>query len=153
MEIKIDDLSGGEVVKLLEEHMSDMLATSPPGSVHALDHAALKSPEITFFSGWEGPQLLGCVALKRLNSKHVELKSMRTSTSARKMGVATKLLGHVLNIATERGYKSVSLETGSQDFFKPARNLYEKHGFRYCAPFSSYKNDPNSKFMTRELSE
>jgi len=153
MEIIIDDLSGGEVVKLLEEHMSDMLATSPPGSIHALDHVALKSPEFTFFSGWEGPQLLGCVALKRLNSKHVELKSMRTSTSARKMGVATKLLSHVLSIATETGYESVSLETGSQDYFKPARKLYEKHGFRYCAPFSSYENDPNSKFMTRELGE
>ena len=151
MKIIIDDLSGGEVLELLEEHMSDMLATSPPESVHALDHVALKSPEITFFSGWHGEQLLGCVAIKHLNPKHVELKSMRTSAGARNMGVATKLLNHVLNIATERGYETVSLETGSQEYFKPARKLYEKHSFEYCAPFSNYVNDLNSKFMTREL--
>ena len=78
---------------------------------------------------------------------------MRTSTSARNMGVATKLLNHVLNVGVERGYTNISLETGSQEYFAPARKLYEKHGFRYCAPFSSYEEDPNSKFMTRDLSE
>jgi putative acetyltransferase len=153
MEIKIDDLSSGEVIKLLEEHLADMYAISPPESVHALDVKALKSPKITFFSAWESGELLGCLAIKELTPEHIELKSMRTSQSARKSGVATKLLSHALNTAIERGYRKASLETGTQDFFKPARNLYEKFGFTYCEPFADYKLDPHSHFLTRELVE
>ncbi|EIA0834514.1 GNAT family N-acetyltransferase [Vibrio parahaemolyticus] len=153
MEIKIDDLSGGEVIKLLEEHLADMYATSPPESVHALDVDALKSPDITFFSGWVNGKLQGCLAIKQLTSRHIELKSMRTSSSSRKSGVATKLLTHALNTAIANGYHKVSLETGTQQFFQPARNLYEKFGFTYCEPFANYKLDPHSYFMTRELVE
>ncbi|MDG2784121.1 GNAT family N-acetyltransferase [Vibrio parahaemolyticus] len=153
MEIIIDDLSGGEVIQLLEEHLADMYATSPAESVHALDVNALKSPEITFFSAWIGDELKGCLAVKRLTATHIELKSMRTTSAARKSGVATRLLKHALNIAIEQGYNEVSLETGSEDFFKPARSLYEKFGFGYCEPFANYKEDPNSRFMTRALVE
>lgn len=153
MEIKIDDLSGGEVIKLLEEHLADMYATSPPESVHALDVDALKSPDITFFSGWFGGELQGCLAIKQLTPQHIELKSMRTSNSSRKSGVATKLLTHALNTAIDNGYQKVSLETGTQGFFQPARNLYEKFGFTYCDPFADYKIDPHSHFMTRGLVE
>ncbi len=153
MEIKIDDLSGGEVIKLLEEHLADMYATSPPESVHALDVDALKSPDITFFSGWFGGELQGCLAIKQLTPQHIELKSMRTSSSSLKSGVATKLLTHALNAAIDKGYQKVSLETGTQDFFRPARNLYEKFGFTNCAPFSDYELDPHSHFMTRKLVE
>ncbi len=153
MEIVIDDLSGGEVIQLLEEHLAEMHATSPPESVHALDVNALRSSEITFFSGWIGNELKGCLAIKRLNPTHIELKSMRTTSASRKSGVASKLLKHVLNVAIDQGYQKVSLETGSEDFFKPARSLYEKFGFGYCEPFANYKEDPNSRFMTRELVE
>lgn len=153
MEIVIDDLSGGEVIKLLEEHLADMYATSPPESVHALDVDALKSPDITFFSCWFGGELQGCLAIKQLTPQHIELKSMRTSSSSRNSGVATKLLTHALNVAIDRGYKMVSLETGTQEFFRPARNLYEKFGFTYCGPFSDYELDPHSHFMTRGLVE
>jgi putative acetyltransferase len=152
MKIIVDDLSSGEVIKLLEEHLADMYATSPPENVHALDVDKLKSPDITFFSGWLDGNLQGCLAVKKLDSSHLELKSMRTSTSARKSGVATKLLQHALNFATEQGYQQVSLETGSQAFFEPARNLYEKFGFSYCGPFSVYIEDPHSRFMTISLS-
>ncbi|MGR5279626.1 GNAT family N-acetyltransferase [Vibrio rotiferianus] len=153
MEIKIDDLSGGEVIKLLEEHLADMYATSPAESVHALDVEALKSPDITFFSGWVNGELQGCLAIKQLTPRHVELKSMRTSNSSRKSGVATQLLTHALNTAIDKGYRKVSLETGTQQFFQPARNLYEKFGFTYCEPFSDYELDQHSHFMTRELVE
>ncbi|MGF1713165.1 GNAT family N-acetyltransferase [Vibrio kagoshimensis] len=153
MEIKIDDLSGGEVIELLEEHLADMYATSPPESVHALDVDALKSSDITFFSGWVNGELQGCLAIKQLNPRHVELKSMRTSSSSRKSGVATKLLTHALNTVIDKGYRKVSLETGTQQFFQPARNLYEKFGFTYCEPFANYELDPHSHFMTRELVE
>ncbi|PMM56366.1 GNAT family N-acetyltransferase [Vibrio splendidus] len=151
MDIKIDDLSGGEVIELLEEHLADMYATSPPESVHALDIKDLKSPEITFFSAWKENQLLGCVAIKELDTQHAELKSMRTTQFARQSGVASKLLQHVLDTAAARQYQQISLETGSEDYFKAARNLYEKFGFGYCEPFADYELDPYSQFMTIEL--
>lgn len=151
MEIKIDDLSGGEVIELLEEHLADMYATSPPESVHALDIEALKSPEITFFSAWKDNQLLGCVAIKELDHSHAELKSMRTSQFARQSGVASKLLQHALDTAIIRQYQRISLETGSEAYFKPARSLYEKFGFDYCEPFADYRLDPNSHFMSIEV--
>lgn len=153
MEIKIDDLSGGDVIQLLEEHLSDMHATSPVESAHALDVEALKSPSITFFSGWLGGELQGCLAIKELTPQHIELKSMRTTSTSRKSGIASKLLTHALNLAIERGYQQASLETGSHDYFLPARNLYQKFGFRYCGPFADYKIDPHSVFMTKALVE
>lgn len=151
MEIIIDDLSNGKVIKLLEEHLADMYATSPAESVHALDVDSLKSPEITFFSCWTGDELQGCLAIKQLTPEHIELKSMRTANMARKSGVASHLLTHVLGVASDNGYRTVSLETGSEEFFKPARALYEKFGFSYCGPFADYKEDPYSRFMTKEL--
>ncbi|WP_375749647.1 GNAT family N-acetyltransferase [Vibrio sp. HN007] len=151
MEIKIDDLSGGEVLALLEEHLADMYATSPPESVHALDIDELKSPEITFFSAWLDEKLMGCVAIKQHSQELAEIKSMRTTTIARKSGVGSKLLQHILEESTSRGYQRISLETGAEDYFKPARALYEKFGFSYCDPFADYKPDPNSRFMTLSL--
>jgi putative acetyltransferase len=151
MDIKIDDLLGGEVIALLEEHLADMYATSPAESVHALDVESLKSPEITFFSGWADGQLMGCVAIKELDGAHVELKSMRTSSHARHSGVGSELLAHVLKVAKSRGYSQVSLETGAEDYFTAARNLYEKFAFDYCDPFSDYQPDPNSRFMTLNI--
>ena len=102
MEIKRDDLAGGEVISLLEEHLADMYATSPAESVHALDIGALKSPAITFYSCWKNGELLGCAALRELDANHVELKSMRTASNARNLGVASTLLQHLLTVATER---------------------------------------------------
>lgn len=149
--IVVDDLSSGAVVALLEEHLADMYATSPPESVHALDADSLKSPEITFYSGWRGEDLLGCVALKQLSKCHLELKSMRTSNKARNLGFGKKLLEHVLEVAKQKEVARISLETGSQAFFEPARNLYQKYGFEFCRPFANYEDDPNSKFMTKLL--
>ncbi|CCN71943.1 GNAT family N-acetyltransferase [Vibrio nigripulchritudo] len=151
MEIKIDLLDGQEIVALLNEHLEDMYATSPPESVHALDLDALKKPDITFWSAWDEGELLGCAALKQLDDNHAEIKSMRTARTARNRGVASQLLKHVLNVAKERNYSRLSLETGSMEFFKPARTLYEKHGFEYCPPFADYQPDPNSEFMTKKL--
>jgi putative acetyltransferase len=151
MDIKIDNLESGDVLQLLQEHMQDMLATSPAESVHALDVPALKAPSITFFSAREGGQLLGCVAIKELSTANAELKSMRTHSHARNTGVASTLLEHILVVAKKRGYVSLSLETGSMAFFKPARKLYQKYGFTPCEPFSNYLSDPNSTFMSIDL--
>ncbi|EIV8643814.1 GNAT family N-acetyltransferase [Vibrio parahaemolyticus] len=151
MRIEIDDLERPQVLALLEEHLQDMYATSPPESVHALDVSKLKLPSITFWTGWDGEQLLGCVAMSQLEDGHAELKSMRTTSSARKQGVASRLLNHVIEQAKHQGIQRLSLETGSMAFFEPAHRLYEKHGFVYCEPFGDYQPDPNSRFMTLAL--
>ena len=151
MEIKIDDLTGTEVVELLREHLQSMARHSPPESIHALDLEALRKPEITFWSVWEGSELAGCGALKELDAQHAEIKSMHTASSYRRKGVATRLLQHILDEAKRRCYLRISLETGSMDAFEPARKLYAKFGFTYCGPFAAYVEDPNSVFMTREL--
>ncbi|MBD2091751.1 GNAT family N-acetyltransferase [Microcoleus sp. FACHB-1515] len=151
MEVRIDDLSGSEIAEFLEEHIRDMKSVSPPESKHALDLEGLRKPEITFWTVWESNQLIGCGAIKELDANHAEIKSMRTSVEYRGKGVASMLLEHILNEAKLRGYRQISLETGSMPFFEPARNLYAKYGFEYCAPFSTYKEDPNSVFMTKAL--
>jgi len=139
------------VLALLEEHLSDMYATSPPESVHALDVKALKASNNTFFSGWKQQQLAGCVAIKTLDTHSAELKSMCTAKPFRGCGVASQLLLFALEHAKMKEFSSVSLETGTQDYFFAARTLYKKFGFVDCGPFGSYSIDPNSHFMTRAL--
>ena len=137
--------------ELLQEHLRGMARLSPPESVHALDIEALRRPEITFWTVWEGGELLGCGALKELDPRHGEIKSMRTSASHLRKGVARRLVDHILAEARRRGYGRISLETGSMEAFEPARNLYASFGFTYCGPFADYVEDPYSVFMTREV--
>jgi len=151
MEIKIDDLTGTEVIALISEHLQSMLEHSPPESVHALNLEGLKAPEITFWSAWEQGELLGCGALKELERHHGEIKSMRTSTKHLRKGVASRMLTNIIEEAKQRGYRRLSLETGSMEAFEPARKLYEQFGFAYCSPFADYIEDPNSVFMTKQL--
>ncbi|MED1205423.1 GNAT family N-acetyltransferase [Heyndrickxia acidicola] len=151
MEIKIDDLTSSEVAELVKEHLHGMAVHSPPESIHALNTKELQNPDITFWSAWEGKELVGCGALKELDCQHGEVKSMRTSKKHLRKGVAGRILRHILNEAKQRGYKSLSLETGSMKAFEPARRLYESFGFQYCGPFSDYKLDPNSVFMKKDL--
>lgn len=151
MEIKVDDLSRPEVIALLNEHLRHMIAITPRGCVHALDIEALKKPEITFWSVWEGSTLRGCGALKQLDPYHAEIKSMRTAATCQKKGVASHLLQFILDEARKRRYRRVSLETGSYEAFIPARNLYEKFGFTCCEPFADYTENSHSVFMTMTL--
>ena len=151
MKIVLDDLSGKEIARFLEEHIEDMKSTSPPESKHALDLEGLKSPEVSFWSVYDDGCLVACGAIKELDIFHGEIKSMRTTTAVRGKGFASKLLRHILDTAKSRGYKTVSLETGSMAFFAHARKLYINHGFQICRPFGHYKEDPNSVFMSKEL--
>lgn len=150
-EIKVDNLSSPAIALFLEEHIHEMKAVSPPESKHALDLEGLRKPEITFWTVWDGATLIGCGAIKELNAEHAEVKSMRTAASHRRKGIASKLLQHIVEEAKQRGYRRLSLETGAMPYFAAARDLYEKFGFTYCAPFSTYKEDPNSVFMTKPL--
>lgn len=152
MEIRLDDLTGREVIALLEEHLRCMARVSPRESRHALDLDGLRRPEITFWSIWIGSALAGCGALKQLDLGHGEIKSMRTAYLFQRQGVASRMLEYIIEEARRRGYKRLSLETGSMGYFEPARRLYARFGFVVSGPFGSYREDPNSVFMTRELS-
>ena len=151
MDIKIDDLSGNEVPELLREHLQDLALHCPPESAHALDLEALRKPEITFWSVWEGNQLVGCIALKELDEHHAQIKSMRTVSSHLRKGVARQLLEYIIEESRQRCYRRLSLETGSMDAFEPARRLYANFEFEYCDPFAEYNQDPYSVFMTKVL--
>lgn len=151
MRIEIDDPARPDVTALLSEHLADMHATSPPESVHALDVSALKLPEITFWTARLDGVLLGCAALKEIDPTHGEVKSMRTTTTSRGTGVGRALLLHVLAAARARGFARLSLETGTQDYFAPARGLYVAHGFVSCDPFADYAVDPHSAYFTLAL--
>jgi len=151
VQIRIDDLSDPQIAELLEEHLKDMRRISPPESVHALDLERLKQPGILFWSAWNGSELVGCGALKKLDAEHAELKSMRTSNLYRRTGVGKLILEYILSEARRLGYRRMSLETGSMSFFEPARALYASYGFVHCAPFADYKVDPYSVCMTRIL--
>ena len=151
VKIEIDDLSRPAIHALLNEHLQSMYELSPPESVHALDLEKLRGPEITFWSAWEGSLLLGCGALKELDDKHGEVKSMRTPIALRRKGVGRAILAHIIEVARSRSYERLSLETGSNEAFKPAQRLYESFGFVYCGPFGEYTEDPNSVFMTMRL--
>lgn len=151
--IEPDDPKRADVLALLNEHLDDMRATSPPESIHALDPDALVDPSITFWTARHNGELLGCVALRELAPDHGELKSMRSSNAARGTGVGRALLDHVLAEVGSRGYGRVSLETGSQDFFDPARRLYASAGFVECDAFDPYAPDPNSVFMTLAIAD
>ncbi|HEY3503759.1 MAG TPA: GNAT family N-acetyltransferase [Actinocatenispora sp.] len=149
--IEPGDLDRPDVRALLAAHLADMHATSPPDSVHALDTTALRVPEVTFWTARRDGELLGCGALKQLTAGHGEVKSMRTVPHARGTGVATRLLDHIVGEARARGYVRLSLETGTQPYFAPARGLYRKAGFVECPPFADYRPDPNSTHLTRTL--
>ena len=151
LQIREDDLAGREIADLMREHLENMHEITPPQSVHALDLEALRLPDITFFSAWEGSELLGCGALKELDSKSGEIKSMRTVKAHRRKGVASKILEHIIKEAQRRAYDCLNLETGAIPEFAPARALYIRYGFEYRSPFADYIDDPNSVFMTKKL--
>ncbi|MEO6623730.1 MAG: GNAT family N-acetyltransferase [Burkholderiaceae bacterium] len=152
MKIETDDLSRPAIRTLLNEHLQNMHALSPPQSVHALDLDRLRVPGITFWSAWEAGLLLGCGALKELDTTHGEVKSMRTPSAHRRTGAGRSLLMHIIDVAKSRGYRRLSLETGAMEAFKPAQTLYASVGFGFCGPFGDYREDPNSVFMTLQLS-
>ena len=126
LQIREDDLTGERITTFLREHLENMHAVTPPESIHALPLEGLRSPAITFWSVWEGDELLGCGALKELDVKSGEVKSMRTALVHRGRGVGSRLLEHIIDEARRRAYDSLNLETGAMPEFAPARALYAR---------------------------
>lgn len=149
MYIQIDDLTDGKVEALLESHLAQMQKYSPVESIHALDKQKMRSSGITFWSARLNGDVMGCGALKQIDETSAELKSMKTASNYLRMGVAESLLKEILAVAEQRGYKSIYLETGSNEAFLPAVKLYQKYGFIECGPFAEYQPDPYSRFFNR----
>ncbi|MDQ4055164.1 MAG: GNAT family N-acetyltransferase [Actinomycetota bacterium] len=154
MRIVLDDLQDPEVIAFLEDHVAQLRSLSPPESTHTLDLDGLRAPGVRFWVALDDDDdgdVVGCAALKTLDDTHAELKSMRTAADRTREGIASRLVQHVLDEARSAGFTRISLETGAEDFFAPARGLYERQGFSYCEPFGSYRPDPLSVFLTRTL--
>jgi len=149
--ISIDDPRADDVRELLERHLAYAHATTPREDMHALDVDALGDPSVTFFSLRADGELLGVAALKRLDRDHAEIKSMHTAHAARGQGVARALVDHLVAVARKRGYRRLSLETGSGPAFAAARSLYASAGFTPCEPFAGYGPSLNSAYMTLSL--
>jgi len=151
IKIVAGDFTDSRVLALLGEHLTGMLASSPPGAAYALNAAALQAPEIAFFAAWRGTALVGCGALKQFDTSSGEIKSMRTATAHLRQGVASCLLEHLLTLARSRGYRRVSLETGSGPAFEPALALYLRRGFRIGGAFGDYQPTPFNQFLHLDL--
>lgn len=153
-QLQLEQQFGAQVQALLQQHLADMYRTSPAESVHALDLQALQHPSIRFFSLWQDGRLLGTGAWKRHvtgTGAMAEIKSMRTADFARRQGVADCILRQLLADIQAHEISTVALETGSMDFFAPARALYFRAGFMECGPFADYQLDPHSVFMQKQL--
>jgi putative acetyltransferase len=151
MKIRTGNTHDPRVIALLEYHYTTARAQTAPGSAHALDLTGLRAPDIAFWAGWDGETVVAVGALKSISASHGEVKSMHTLAAARRRGFAGCMLNHIIKQARVRGMARLSLETGSSDYFKPALALYMAHGFVPCDPFEGYVEDPNSLFLTLDL--
>ena len=149
--ITIDDPTAADVRALIERHLEFARATTPPEHVFALDLDGLKDPAVTFFTYRVNGDVIGMAALKHLDDEHAELKSMHTAAEARGRGVGRALVDHIVAIARERGYRRISLETGSGPTFEAARSLYAGASFTPCDAFGDYRPTPLSAYMTLTL--
>ncbi|MFN8023277.1 MAG: GNAT family N-acetyltransferase [Acidimicrobiales bacterium] len=151
MRIAEDDLTHPAVVELIRLHLQRMHEHSPPESVFALDVTGLRSPDVTFWVAWDGDTPMGCGALKELGPTAGEVKSMRTADGYLRRGVAAAILDHLVGEARARGYRRVSLETGTGPAFEAAHVLYERAGFEGCPPFGDYTDTTFSRYFALDL--
>ena len=151
MRIDVDDLTSSETIEFLEEHVRQLRELSPPESTHALDLEGLRAPGVVFWTARDADRVVGCAALKTLDDTHAEVKSMRTAADQARRASPPACWKRSSSTPGTAGFRRLSLETGAEPFFAPARALYARHGFVECEPFADYRLDPLSVFMTREL--
>ena len=151
MKVIENNFDNAEVNHLLTKHFIELRSVSPDDSCHVLDIKGLKDSSIKFWSFWDNNQLIGCAALKFLDDEHGEFKSIRVADNSRGKGFGEKIISHLIEVAKNEGIKKLSIETGAGDFFKSARKLFKKFGFKTCRPFADYKEDPNSCYFDLEI--
>ena len=151
MKVIENNFDNAEVNHLLTKHFIELRSVSPDDSCHVLDIKGLKDSSIKFWSFWDNNQLIGCAALKFLDDEHGEFKSIRVEDNSRGKGFGKKIISHLIEVAKNEGIKKISIETGAGDFFKSARKLFKKFGFKTCRPFADYKEDPNSCYFDLEI--
>lgn len=151
MKIILDDITNPKVLALLQLHLDGMHADTPPEHVHALDVSELQSHDVRFWTAWDNDEVMGCGAIKRLDSKTAEVKSMRTHHDHLRKGVAAGILEHIIFQAKEIGYTRLSLETGYGASFEPALNMYKKYGFKNGDAFADYEPSEFSQFLHLDI--
>ena len=151
MKVIENNFDNAEVNHLLTKHFIELRSVSPDDSCHVLDIKGLKDSSIKFWSFWDNNQLIGCAALKFLDDEHGEFKSIRVEDNSRGKGFGEKIISHLIEVAKNEGIRRLSIETGAGDFFKSARKLFKKFGFKTCRPFADYKEDPNSCYFDLEI--
>ena len=151
MKVIENNFDNAEVNHLLTKHFIELRSVSPDDSCHVLDIKGLKDSSIKFWSFWDNNQLIGCAALKFLDDEHGEFKSIRVADNSRGKGFGEKIISHLIEVAKNEGIRRLSIETGAGDFFKSARKLFKKFGFKTCRPFADYKEDPNSCYFDLEI--
>ena len=151
MKVIENNFDNAEVNHLLTKHFIELRSVSPDDSCHVLDIKGLKDSSIKFWSFWDNNQLIGCAALKFLDDERGEFKSIRVEDNSRGKGFGKKIISHLIEVAKNEGIKKLSIETGAGDFFKSARKLFKKFGFKTCRPFADYKEDPNSCYFDLEI--
>lgn len=149
--IEQDHLSASDVIALLEFHLSEMHRWSPACQVHAMPVERLREADVTFFAARKDGRLAAVGAIKQLDTKRGELKSMRAAPEFRGQGAGEAILLHLVETARQRGYRWIGLETGRPEPFLPAQRLYAKHGFAECPAFGDYVADEFSMCMERHL--
>lgn len=140
-----------DIQQLLQTHLDFAKTHTPIGSGHALSPTKLEIHNLTFYTARINSELVGCIALKQLNTRHGEIKAMHVIEKYRKQGIAKKLIASTITESQKRGYKKLSLETGGSKGFEASRLCYQNMGFKHCKPFGNYKNDPSSYCMTKTL--
>lgn len=151
MELRAGGLSDSRVQALIAHHLAEARGSTPVDNAHAMGAAALDRPDISFWAMWEGEELLGIGALRRLEADHAEVKSMRTAAAHLRRGVARAILAHLIALARAEGLARVSLETGTAPMFDAANRMYEAAGFVDCPPFGGYPPSRHNRFMTLAL--
>jgi putative acetyltransferase len=138
-----------ELAHVLQAHWLFCTSSTPIEHVYALDASKLFLPDITVFGARIDGELVGVGAMRKLDQLHAELKSMHTLTKSRGSGVGKAMVAYIEDFARSSGIERMSLETGTNEAFRPARQLYKSLGYQSCEAFGDYVLSEDNTCMTK----
>ena len=147
--IRPEDPRQRDVRALIAELDELMARLYPAESNHLVDVDALAGPDVRFVVARQLERAVGCGAVVRRDGQLGEIKRMYVDPRVRGRGLGRQLLEALQAEAAKQGLRRLALETGVSQ--SEAIGLYRRAGFRDCPPFGSYKPDPLSLFMMKEL--